>query len=145
MIQEVDSYTHTNPSRLSTRGIHGIKQRKFSLRARQRVNKWTHLTSWLARGNRLFDETQLGRRHAPDEEDEEQRVVAGVRSGHLMGGQDVMIGQCVGNQWISPVSAGDQVIRNVTGRLIVLSPGVALNKVGPFPGKQLFVHPRLLA
>lgn len=87
------------------------------------MNKGTHLTSWFVRGNRLFDETQLGRRHAPDEEDEEQRVVAGVRTGHLVGGQDVMIGQCVDSQRSSPVSAGEQAIRSVTGRLIILSPG----------------------
>lgn len=107
-------FTHTNPPRLITRGTRGIKRRKFSPRARQRADKRTHLTSWFVRGSRLFDETQLGRRHAPDEEEEEQRVVAGVGTGHLMGGQDVMIGRRS-----SPGSAGDQVIRNVPGRLIV--------------------------
>lgn len=117
VIQEADLYAHTPVSTQHGR----IRQHKFSLRARQRGNEWTHLTSWFVRGNRLFDETQLGRRHAPDEEDEEQRVVAGVRTGHLMGGQDIM------------GSAGDRVIRHVTGRLIVPSPGLALNKVGPFP------------
>lgn len=50
------------------------------------------------RGNHLFDETQLGGRDAPDEEDEEQRVVTWVWTGHLMAERDIMIGQCINSQ-----------------------------------------------
>lgn len=58
----------------------------------------THLTSWFVCGNHLFDETQLGGRDAPDEEDEEQRVVSRAWTGHLMAERDIVIGQCINSR-----------------------------------------------
>lgn len=46
-------------------------------------------------GNNLSDETKLGGRDSTDQEDEEQRVVAGMWTSHLQLRWDIVIGQCI--------------------------------------------------
>lgn len=55
----------------------------------------THLASWFVCGNNLSDETKLGGRDSTDQEDEEQRVVAGMWTSHLQLRRDIVIGQCI--------------------------------------------------
>lgn len=64
----------------------------------------THLTSWFVRGNRLSDETQLGGRDAPDEEDEEQGVVTWVWTAHLMAEGDTAIGRRINNRRVVSIT-----------------------------------------
>lgn len=92
----------TRNKRNQTIGIGMKEKKKIRLRlcAHQLISSsvLTHLTSWFVRGNHLFDETQLGGRDAPDQEDKEQRVVTWVWTGHLMAEEDMMIGQCINSQ-----------------------------------------------
>lgn len=64
----------------------------------------THLTSWFVRGNRLSDETQLGGRDAPDEEDEEQGVVTWVWTAHLMAEGHTVIGRRINNRRVVSIT-----------------------------------------
>ncbi len=52
-----------------------------------------HLCPRFVCRNDLFDETQLGGRDPPNQEEEEQRVVAGMRTAHLeLKEGDIVIG-----------------------------------------------------
>lgn len=77
----------------------GKKKKRFS-----NSSVPTHLTSRFVRGNRLSDETQLGGRDAPDEEDEEQGVVTWVWTAHLMAERDTVIGRRINSRRVVSIT-----------------------------------------